>query len=114
LTIKYTNTFKEYDELLEKNIVFIELIDASANNTILECIVRNTPIIVNKIEPVVEYLGQDYPLYFENLKDVPLLLTDEKLLEAHTYLCNLNKSEYYINYFCKKVFNIFYNEIQKI
>jgi hypothetical protein len=114
LTIKYTNTFKEYDELLEKNIVFIELIDASANNTILECIVRNTPIIVNKLEPVVEYLGEDYPLYFENLKDIPSLLTDEKLLEAHTYLCNLNKSEYHINYFCKKVFNIFYNEIQKI
>ena len=67
VAIKYTNTFKEYDQLLEKNIVFIELIDASANNTILECIVRNTPIIVNKIEPVVEYLGDDYPLYFENL-----------------------------------------------
>ena len=114
VTIKYTNTFKEYDELLEKNIVFIELIDASANNTILECIVRNTPIIVNKIEPVVEYLGDDYPLYFENLKDIPSLLTDEKILEAHKYLSNLNKSEYNIDYFCKKIFNIFYNEIQKI
>jgi hypothetical protein len=114
LTIKYTNTFREYDELLEKNIVFIELIDASANNTIIECIIRNTPIIVNKLEAVVEYLGEDYPLYFENLEDVPLLLSNEKIIEAHNYLCNLNKSEYYIDFFCKKVLNIFYNEIQKI
>ena len=112
--IKYTNTFREYDELLEKNIVFIDLIDASANNTILECIIRNTPIIVNKLEAVVEYLGDDYPLYFENLEEIPLLLDEVKILEAHNYLCNLNKSEYFIDYFCKKVFNIFYNEIQKI
>ena len=114
MPIKYTNTFREYDELLEKNIVFIDLIDASANNTILECIIRNTPIIVNKLEAVVEYLGDDYPLYFENLEEIPLLLDEVKILEAHNYLCNLNKSEYFIDYFCKKVFNIFYNEIQKI
>jgi hypothetical protein len=112
--IKYTNTFKEYDQLLEKNIVFIDLIDASANNTILECIIRNTPIIVNKLEAVVEYLGEDYPLYFDNLEEIPLLLNEAKIIEAHNYLCNLNKSEYYIDFFCKKVFNILYNEIQKI
>jgi hypothetical protein len=114
LSIKYTNTFREYDELLEKNIVFIELIDASANNTILECIIRNTPIIINKLEAVVEYLGEDYPLYFKKLEDIPLLLTNEKILEAHNYLTKLNKTEYYIDYFCKKVFNVCYNEIQKI
>jgi hypothetical protein len=114
LTIKYTNTFREYDELLEKNIVFIELIDASANNTILECIIRNTPVIVNKLEAVVEYLGEDYPLYFEKLEDIPFLLTNEKIIETHKYLYNLNKKEYYIDYFCKKIYNVCYNEIQKI
>jgi len=114
VTMKYTNTFKEYDELLEKNIVFVDLIDASANNAILECIIRNTPIIVNKLEAVVEYLGDDYPLYFENLSDIPSLLEKDKIIEAHQYLCKLDKTELSIGYFCKKVFNICYNVIQQI
>ena len=37
-----------YDSLLAENIVFINLIDASAVNTVLECIVRNTPFINHK------------------------------------------------------------------
>jgi len=108
----YTSSFEEYDDLLSKNIVFIDLFDAAANNTVLECIVRNTPILVNKIEPVIEYLGEDYPLYFNNLDDIPLLLNDQnKILKAHEYLCNMKKDDlsidYFINnliYFCDKYF----------
>lgn len=64
----YTKTFEEYDELLTKNIVFIDLFDAASNNTIVECIIRNTPIIVNKVGGVSEYLGNNYPLYFDDIK----------------------------------------------
>jgi hypothetical protein len=106
VSMYYTNTFEEYDELLSKNIVFIDLFDAAANTVILECIIRNTPIIVNKIEPVKEYLGPDYPLYFNNLKEVEDLLTNEKLLEAHYYLCKMNKNELSIDYFTKNIINI--------
>jgi hypothetical protein len=102
----YTNTFEEYDDLLSKNIVFIDLFDAAANTVILECIIRNTPIIVNKLEPVIEYLGADYPLYFNNLLEVPDLLTNEKLLEAHYYLCKMNKNDLSIDYFTKNIINI--------
>ena len=103
----YTETFEEYDELLSENIVFIDLYDAAANNTILECIIRNTPIIVNKIEPIVEYLGEDYPLYFHLLNEIPFLLKDqEKILAAHNYLSNLNKSDLSIEYFSKQLIDI--------
>jgi hypothetical protein len=102
----YTNTFEEYDDLLSKNIVFIDLFDAAANTVILECIIRNTPIIVNKLEPVIEYLGADYPLYFNNLLEVPDLLTNEKLLEAHYYLSKMNKDDLSIDYFTKNIINI--------
>jgi len=97
----YINSFEEYDELLSKNIVFIHLYDASANNTILECIIRNTPIIVNKLEAVVEYLGEDYPMYFENLSDIPSLLDNVSL--AHDYLKGMDKSEFTMDYFYKKL-----------
>jgi hypothetical protein len=107
----YTNTFEEYDELLSKNIVFIDLYDAAANNSVLECIIRNTPIIINKIEPIVEYLGDDYPLYFTDLEEVPKLLTDTKILEAHQYLSKMNKNNLDINYFVKSIMSINYKEL---
>ena len=96
-------TQNSYNILLSKNIIFIDLFDASANNTILECIVRNTPIIVNKLEAVVEYLGEDYPLYFTNLNEVNDLLTLEKITKAHNYLKEMNKSDLTIEYFYKKL-----------
>ena len=38
-----------YDRLLTENLVFLCLLDASAVNTVLECIVRNTPIVVYRL-----------------------------------------------------------------
>jgi len=99
----YTETYEEYDEYLSKNIVFIDLFDAAANNTVLECIVRKTPIIVNKIPGVIDYLGEDYPLYFSDLEDVPALLSEEKLLEAHEYLKKMDCADVEIEYFIKKL-----------
>jgi len=102
----YTKTFDEYDDLVSKNIVFVHLFDAAANNTIIECIIRNTPIIVNKHIAVVEYLGEDYPLYYNDLNEVSSLLTDEKILEAHNYLCNKDKSDLSLAHFTKQLMNI--------
>ena len=101
--MKDTKTFEDYDELLSKNIVFIDLFDAAANNTILECIVRKTPIILNKVGGVTEYLGDDYPLYFTELNEVNNLLTDDNILKAHEYLKNIKTID--INTFNKNIFN---------
>ena len=102
----YTNTFDEYDELLTKNIILVDLFDASANNTILECLVRNTPIFVNKLPAVIEYLGPDYPLYFNNVHEINHLLTPKNIIKANEYLKNLDKTEFKIEYFINKIFNL--------
>ena len=83
----------EYDDLLTKCVVFIDLYDASAVNTIIECIVRNTPIIVNKLPAVVEYLGSNYPLYFTDVKDIneDNLLNINNIKKANKYLKSMNK-----------------------
>ncbi len=57
----------DYDTLLSKNIVFLKLFDASAVNTIIECIVRNTPVLVNRLPATEEYLGRDYPFFYNTL-----------------------------------------------
>lgn len=90
---------QQYDQLLCNNIVFIDLIEASACNTLIECIVRNTPIIINKIPAVVELLGDQYPLYFTNLKDVNNLLDLENIRAGHKYLKKLDKTPYEIKSF---------------
>ena len=77
----------EYDVLLEENVVFLNLFDAPANTTIVECMARGTPVVVNKLEGVVEYLGEDYPLYYETLDQATSLLSNKELISAaHEYL----------------------------
>lgn len=76
-----------YDKLLEESIVFLNLIDAPANTVIVECITRNTPILVNKLPGVVEYLGEDYPFFYETIEEASRKVTDDKLIkDTQVYL----------------------------
>lgn len=78
-----------YDDLLAENIVFIHLYDASANNTIVECIARATPLLVNPLPAVVEYLGETYPFYFTDLDEAAAKAMDlERVRASHEYLKN--------------------------
>ena len=88
----------DYDDLLSCNIVFINLISASAVNTIIECIVRNTPILVNRLPATVELLGENYPLFYSNL-DFADLLTTKKIKEGWKYLLALDKTKFKIETF---------------
>lgn len=82
----------EYDMLLARNIAFCHLIDSSANNVVIECIVRNTPLLINRLPAVEEYLGRDYPFYFSTLDEASSKLErPETALAAHEYLRNLPK-----------------------
>jgi len=79
----------EYDTLLSENIVFEDLYNSSANNIVIECIVRNTPILINRLPAVEEYLGKDYPFYFDNYLDAESKLNNIQLIEeTYEYLKN--------------------------
>ena len=111
--IQYFENDEDYDEEISKNIVFVHYLDVSASKTILECITRNTPIIVNKLEAVVEYLGENYPLYYKSLDDVSSLLTNEKIEAAHEHLKNMDKEELTVLTLAKKLQNLIYKNFQK-
>jgi hypothetical protein len=106
---------EEYDKLLCENIIFINLVDASAVNTLLECIVRNTPVIVNKHPAVVELLGEDYPLYYTDSTDylklnvfINNVLKNSILIrKSHNYLKRLDKTKLEITTFRKNLIDIF-------
>lgn len=79
----------QYDQLLSQNIVAIKLKDANAVNTIIECIMRDTPIIVNRLPATEEYLGANYP-FFTDVLGKKAVTTDD-IFKAHTYLQRLDK-----------------------
>lgn len=97
----------EYDRLLSENIVFVYLYDASANNAVIECIARNTPILTNKIPPVVEYLGEDYPFYFSSYEEAAEKVNDfEVVYSTYEYLKRLPiKSQLTPAYFRDSILN---------
>jgi hypothetical protein len=107
----YLTNFDDYDEVLSKNLVFLDLYDASANNTVLECIVRCTPLIVKKLPAIIEYLGEDYPLYFDNLTELHDLINEKNIIKAHHYLKNICKNVFDIDHFINEINRIVYNEM---
>lgn len=99
---------EEFDHLLSKSVVLVNLYDSSANNAVIECVARNTPLLVNRLPAVEEYLGKDYPLYINDLDHAASLLYDiDKLYEAHLYLKNMDKrwisGTYFANDLMKKL-----------
>lgn len=76
-----------YDDLLASSVMFLDLYGAVANNAIIEAIVRATPVLVNRLPSVQEYLGADYPLYFDSLDQAAAMASDPSLVRAaHEYL----------------------------
>jgi len=96
-----------YDILLSRNIVFINLIDASAVNTIIECIMRNTPILVNPIDAALEFLGPEYPLFYRSMYDASKILEDTELIRrGYLYLVHMDKSPFLISTFITRMRSI--------
>ncbi len=95
----------EYDKLLAENIVFLKLVDAAAVNTLLECIVRNTPVVVNRLPATMTLLGEDYPLFFNEMSEVPALLSRQQITDAHMYLRQMDKTNLTGEYFLESFVN---------
>ena len=86
---------EKYDQMLVKNIVFVNLVDASAVNTIIECIARNTPILVNRLPATVQYLGENYPLFYSSLEHAKRLIEhDANIYKAYCYLKAMDKTKF--------------------
>lgn len=85
----------DYNKIFNNKIIFLNLYSSTANNVIMECIKANNPIIINRLEPIEEYLGKEYPLFYDNLTDVSTILeNDELILKAFNYLKNMDKSKF--------------------
>ena len=93
----------EFDKYMTNTIGFLNLIDTSANNGVTDCIARNIPLLVNCHPAVVQYMGDDYPLYYNSLETANTKINNIELIkEAYTYLKNMDKSRLNIRTFIKE------------
>ena len=100
-----------YDKIITENIILMDFLDASANNAIVECMSANIPFFTNRLPAIEEYLGKDYPMYFNDLSEVENIIDDDvKLNEIYTqttlYLMDIDKSELAYGHFCNKLIKI--------
>ena len=80
---------EEYDDLLSSSIIFLNLYDAPANTTVIECLGRNTPLIVNRLPGIEEYIGREYPLLYDSIDEAEKMLQNRGQLErASAYMEN--------------------------
>lgn len=84
---------QEFDNHLSQTLVWCWFHYTAANTAIVESMIRNVPIFTNRLPSVVEYLGEDYPLYGnENLIDENGLVRTEKILEAYEHIKKIDKT----------------------
>lgn len=104
----------EYDRLLSSSVVLCLMYNTAANNVVIECIARATPMLVNPLPAVVEYLGRDYPLYARDEEEAALLLSlPDRVEAAHLYLLK-RRHEIDLSYegFCRDIAQSdFYNAL---
>ena len=111
-SIIFRNGFLEpddYIELLTTTIGYAFYDDCSASTSILEHIMSHTPVVINKIPPIVEYLGEDYPMYLDDLPDnIDKRLTDRAFIqEVSDYLAiRSTKKELSVEYFINFLDNL--------
>lgn len=96
---------QDYDKLLSENLVFVNLVDASAVNLVLECIVRKTPIIINRLPALEQVLGSNYPLFYDNINDIPETIDISLIKSAFNFMKNID-IDLSIETFCKKILEI--------
>lgn len=97
----------EYHLMFTDTVIFLDVEDASANNAVVECIQRNTPILTRNHPAIIEYLGADYPLYFDTLEQASSLLSNiDNVIQAHRYLQQMDKQHIQIETFLHNLSNI--------
>lgn len=98
-------TNNEYDSLLSHNLIFVDFYDSSANNTIIECIARNNPILVPRHPAIIEYLGDDYPMYFDSLDEATYKINPTYIRLGYDYLNSKNKTFLTTEYFLNQIYS---------
>ncbi len=80
-----------YDALLEQSVVAVEFLDCAATTVVVEALARHVPILVNRHPALIEYLGEDYPMFFDDIQECTDLLHPDNIVRTHHYIQQMDK-----------------------
>jgi hypothetical protein len=111
LQTPYLSNFEEYDNMMTSSIILIPLYNACANNSVLEIIQSNTPAFITRLPATEEYLGKNYPMFYNDIIEVNNILNNRELFnkkytETYNYLKDMDKSHL--------TYERFYSDLLKI
>jgi hypothetical protein len=89
--------------MVNKSIVFVDLYENGVIPYILmECMARNTPILINRFPYIEEYLGNSYPLYYTNLDEIKELVNENSIQKTINYMKCIERFDIntYMIHFC--------------
>jgi len=103
LQVKYLQK-EDYHKIFESNIILLDLYLTTINNTFLEALISNTPILLNRKQEYIDLIGKDYPLFFDNISEINSLINDDKnILNATNFLKRIDKKKFNINFFIDSI-----------
>lgn len=95
---------RDYDQFLTQNIVYLDMMLCTGDQVISDCIARATPLLINKSASAQEYLGSDYPFYYETLDEaigkannMNLITKTHKYLKTWATKCSYLNPEQFVN-----------------
>jgi hypothetical protein len=103
LIIKLTQTnIVKYEKTITSSLVYFNFDEFIQLDFFLECLERNTPMLLKRHPIAEEYLGKNYPLFFTTKEDI-VEISCEQVLAAHNYLVNIDKEKFRIQTFIKSI-----------
>jgi len=75
----------------------------------------NIPAFVTRLPATEEYLGKEYPLFYNNIGEVETIINDDikllsKITEGYTYLSKMDKTQFRYDYFNRELYK-FYSSV---
>lgn len=97
-------TDAEFERLFQRAVPFLSLAsDGVASTLVTECLGSNTPVLARRRACLEEYLGADYPLFFDSVDAASALLQPADLQRAHAHLARLDKSKFTPEHFVSAI-----------
>ena len=77
----------------------------------------NVPILINRLSGSEDYLGKNYPFFYDSIEEASFLLSEDNIFKSHYYLKNKDKSIFSIKNMTSSIDSIikkFYYQQTKI
>jgi hypothetical protein len=89
-------TIHTIENWYDDSIFFLHLFDSSIDWIVLKCIADHVPLLINRLPSVLEYLGNDYPLFYNNYEEaIEKASNIELVILTHEYLQKRSKESFF-------------------